>query len=234
MIGPSMPPTSPPASTRTVDRALTLLEFVVTAEHPPTLADCGRAAGLALSTTSRLLGTLTTQGFLRRSEDGRFWAGTRMLRSAAVCMRRLPVFDLSDDHLRQLAEETGETAYLLVPAEPGTAVYLRQVESAAAIRHASWLGQTIPLAGTATGAALAGEAGERGYATNRGAVEPDSATAAAPVYEAGGEIGAVVSVIAPAFRVDDERLHEIGRAVAAHARVLSAQLGARLDPAAPR
>jgi IclR family acetate operon transcriptional repressor len=223
-----MSTSTPPASTRTVDRALTLLEFVVTAEQPPTLAECGRAAGLALSTASRLLGTLTTQGFVRRAVDGRFWPGTRMLRSAAVCMRRLPVFDLSEEHLRALADETGETAYLLVAAEPGTAVYLRQVESAAAIRHASWLGRTIPLAGTATGAALAGDVGDVGYATNRGAVEPDSATAAAPVHEAAGGIGAVISVIAPAFRVDDDRLHEIGRMVASHARTLSAPLGAQL------
>jgi IclR family transcriptional regulator, acetate operon repressor len=219
----------PPAATRTAERALTLLEFAVTAEKPPGLAEAARAAGLALSTTSRLLGTLESLGFLHRASDGRYWPGTRTLRMSAVSMRTLPLYDLSEEHLRALADRTRETAYLIVPADPGRALYLRQFESINAVRHASWLGQTIPLRGTATGKALAGKVGKLGYAVNRGAVEPDSATAAAPVYGPDNQILAALSVIAPAYRVDDDFLHKIGDVVAQHALELSDQLGADIE-----
>jgi urocanate hydratase len=149
-----------------------------------------------------------------------------MFHLAASAMRSLPVHDLADEHLRALTAATGESAYLLIPSEPRFAVYVRQCESPSSVRYASWLGRAIPLSGTATGAAFRGELAEGGYATARDAIEPDTATAAAPVIDASGEIHAVISVIAPSFRVDDDQLRAIGELVAEHGRALSAQLGA--------
>ena len=213
------------ASTRTVERALSLLEHVATAERPPLLAEAARASGLALSTASRLLRTLETQGFVRRAGDGRYWPGTRLFQVAAGARRTLPVAELAEEHLRALADATGETAYLGVPDGGDRVIYLRQVESPRAIRHATWLGRTIPVEGTAIGAALHGQVGDDGYALNRGSIEPDSATAAAPVRDGAGEIVAAISVIAPSFRVDDDELNRIGRLVAEHANALSAEAG---------
>ncbi len=219
---------SPPAagSTRAVDRAFGLLQHVVTAPSAPTLAQAARSAQLPLSTVARLLSTLERQGLVRRGADGRYWPGPRMFHVAAATMRGLPAFEFAGEHLEALSAATGESAYLLVPAGSDQAVYIRQVQSASSIRHSSWLGHTIPLAGSATGAALAGAVGAEGYALNRGAVEPDTATAAAPVRSGDGSVVAAISVIAPAFRVDDAGLEAIGRLVAAHAQALSLELGA--------
>lgn len=163
---------------------------------------------------------------MRRDGDGRYRPGMRMLQLAAASTRSLPVLELADEHLRALAEATGETAYLVVLQEPGRGVYLRQIESPRAIRHAMWLGRSIPLEGTAVGAALAGSVGPGGYATNRGSIEPDSTTAAAPILDSAAAIVAAISVIGPTFRISDAELARIGSAVAAHARALSAELGA--------
>jgi DNA-binding IclR family transcriptional regulator len=215
----------PATSTRAVDRALLLLEYVVTASAAPTLAQAARSARLPVSTAARLLATLEGHGLIRRADDARYWPGVRMFQVAAATMRGLPVYELAAEHLEALCGETGESSYLLVPAGTDQAVYLRQMESPSSIRHASWVGRTIPLAGSATGAALAGATGEDGYALNRGAVEPDTATAAAPVYAGDGEIVAAITVIAPSFRVDDDRLNAIGRVVARHANALSLKIG---------
>jgi urocanate hydratase len=203
-----------------------LLSHVATAERPPTLAESARAADLALSTTSRLLRTLETQGYVRRAADGRYWPGTRIFQLGAVAMRALPAFELAVDHLVALADATGETAYLSIPDGDGNALYVRQVESPQSIRHASWLGQSIPLEDTALGVALAGKVDEMGFAVNRGGpIEPDAVTAASPVYDSSTAIVAGLSVIGPSFRIDDSEIDRIGRLVAAHAEELSAELG---------
>jgi urocanate hydratase len=224
-----MATSSSQGSTRTVDRALGLLAHVSTAERPPTLAEAARAVGLPLSTTSRLLRTLENQRYIRRTADGRYWPGAQMIQIAAVAMRTFRIFDLAQEHLEALSAESGESSFLAVPEGTGRAVYVRQVESSSFIRAAAWLGRTIPMNGTATGAALRGRVGPEGYATNRGAIEPDSVTAAAPVYAAGAEIQAAISVIGPAYRIDDVRLHDIGLSVVEHARTLSTEVGARVN-----
>ena len=217
----------PPAdSARAVSRALSLLEHVVTSETPPSLAESSRFVGLPVSTTARLLKALERRALIRRDAVGRYWPGVRMFHLATSAMRALPLHDLAEDHLRALTGATAESSYLLIPSSPGMGLYVRQVESPSSIRHASWVGRAIPLAGTATGAALVGSVGARGYAIGRHAVEPDTATAAAPVFAASGEIQAAISVIAPSFRVDDAQLEAIGALVAEHARALSAQIGA--------
>jgi urocanate hydratase len=158
-----------------------------------------------------------------------------MFHVGAAALRVLPIYDLAGDHLEALRVHTGESAYLLLPVGGDRAVYVRQAESDSSIRHASWLGRTIDLAGTATRRAFAGDVGEAGYVTNRGSsIEPDASTAAAPVRSAAGSIEAVISVIAPSFRVPDERLHAIARLVAEHARAMSRELGAPdAEPTAP-
>jgi urocanate hydratase len=230
----AMSSSGPADATRAVDRALSLLEYVVTSETAPSLTEAARLAALPVSTAARLLKGLERRRLVRRSADGRYWPGARMFHLAASAMRSLPVHDLADEHLRALTAATGESSYLLIGSEPGLAVYVRQCESPSSVRYASWLGRAIPLEGTATGAALRGETPAGGYTTARDAIEPDTATAAAPVIDGSGEIQSVISVIAPSFRVDDDRLRAIGGLVAEHARALSAQLGAPDEPALAR
>jgi DNA-binding IclR family transcriptional regulator len=227
-----VPTARPAGSTRAVDRALALLEHVVATPIGPTLVETARAAELPVSTAARLLNSLESRGLIRRAKDGRYWTGPRMFAVAAAAMRGLPVYELAEPHLNQLCAETGESSYLVMPVDEGRAVYIRQVQSRSSIRHASWLGRTIESTGTATGAALSGDVHE-GFAVNRGSIEPDAATAAAPVYSASGEIEAAISVIAPSFRLSDQRLIEVGRLVAARAGALSTELGAPAPSADP-
>ena len=217
--------------TRTVERALRVLTAVVMAEGRPALGAVAAQVELPLSTTSRLLRTLEREAFVHRADDGRYWPGSRLLQVGAMAIGGLPVAALAQPFLEDLARSTGETAYLLVPGETGRGVYVGQVQSESSIRHAEWLGRSISLEGTASGAALAGDVLPGGYALNRGAVEPDSATAAAAVADVRGRRVAVLSVIGPAFRIGDEDLHRIGRQVAGQAAALSARLGAGELPA---
>jgi DNA-binding IclR family transcriptional regulator len=210
--------------TRTVERALTLLSAV--AQDGGSLSQLARAAELSPSTASRLLATLASQELVRRDEHGHYHAGARLRQLAAASLRADPLHELAGPHLAALAAETGETANLAVAADRRRVVYLRQVAGPKLVQTAAWAGRTIPRRGTALGAALGGEVGDRGYVARSGAVEPEVTSIAAPVFGPDGEIVAALSVLAPTYRVTERRVAAWGRAVARHAGELSRELGA--------
>jgi len=206
-----------------VERALTLLTAV--AQDGGTLSELARAADLSPSTASRLLATLARQELVRRDEHGHYHAGARLRALAAASLRRDPLHELAGPRLTALASETGETANLAVAADPRRVVYLRQVASPKLVQTAGWVGRTVPCRGTALGAALRGDIGASGFVARTGAVEPDVISIAAPVYGAGGDIVAAISVLAPTYRMTPRRIEACGRAVARHAAALSRSLG---------
>jgi IclR family transcriptional regulator, acetate operon repressor len=208
---------------RAVDRALGLLSAAV--ETPATLTELARAAELAPSTASRLLGALQRHGFVRRGADGRFGSGPELMRLAAATLRAEPAYELADPHLAALTSETGETANLGVAGSDGV-VYLRQSVSPRTVRAESWVGRTVPLRATAIGAALQGRLGAHGYAVAAAAVEPDVTAIAAPFRDHRGEIAGALSITAPTYRTSDSDAAAYGRALVRHANELSRELGA--------
>lgn len=203
---------------------MTLLTAV--AQDGGTLSQLARAAELSPSTASRLLATLAGQELVHRDEHGRYRAGPRLRRLAAATLRSDPIYELAGPQLAALAGETGETANLAVAADARHAVYLRQVASPKLVQTAGWAGRTIPSRGTALGEALRGALDGGTYVARTGAVEPEVVSIAAPVYGAGGEIVAALSVLAPKYRMTPRRIEACGGAVARRAAELSRSLGA--------
>jgi DNA-binding IclR family transcriptional regulator len=205
----------------TVDRALGLLAATVGA--PQTLSELARGAELAPSTTSRLLGALADRGLVRRTGDGRFRPGPELVRLAAATLRGEPMYELALPHLTALTAATGETANLGVRTDGDRVVYLRQSVSPRMIRAESWVGRTVPMRGTAIGAALSGA---EGFTVEHGAVEPDVTAIAAAFRDHAGEIAGALSITAPTYRTSAEAAAAHGRVLAEHAAALSKELGA--------
>jgi DNA-binding IclR family transcriptional regulator len=221
-------------STRTVDRALQLLSSVVDGRTATSLTELSRSVELSPSTASRLLATLAQHGLVRRDDDGAYRPGARLLQAGADALRGEPLHELAGPHLAALAQETGETANLGIRMDARRALYLLQVPSPQLVRTASWAGRSIPLRGTAIGAALRGRVGADGYASTRTTIEPDVTAVAAPIV-ADGDVAGALSVIAPTYRTSDADVARIGAALLAHAAELSAELGAgRLGAARPQ
>lgn len=213
---------APAGATRTVERALSLLSAVAERGGNATLTELARDAELSPSTASRLLGTLASRGFVGRGTDGRFHIGPALRRIALRSWpQEEPLYELAGPHLVALADRTGETANLAVPADTGRVLYLRQHASPQLVRTATWTGRTVPRRGTALGAALDGRLLDGGYAIARNAVEPDVVAVAAPVLDESGRARAALSVIAPTYRTSEEDLHRYGRELVAHAHELA-------------
>ena len=68
-----------------------------------------------------------------------------------------------------------------------------------------------------------------GFVSMRSGVEADVAAVAAPIHRAGvaGEpsVVAVINVVGPSYRLDQQRLHEVGLVVGREARALSERFG---------
>ena len=216
-------------ATRTVERALDLLEAAASASDGLTLTELAQRTDLSASTASRLLSTLQLHRFLARTPDGRFGAGPRLRQLAVSAMREDPLYELAGPHLAALAGETRETANIGIALDDRRVLYLRQHPSPQFVRVAGWTGRTIPRRDTARGAALDGATGPEGFVVRRSSVEPDVTSIAAPIHGDGGEIIGALSVLAPRYRTTEAQEQTYGRAVAAHARELSERV--RLDDA---
>jgi DNA-binding IclR family transcriptional regulator len=210
------------ANVRTADRTFALLVAVVSSREPRSLADLTATTGLPLTTTARLLRGLEGSGYVECDSNGRYVIGLAFLRVAALAINSSPWLRVAQRHLRELAVETGESAYLAVLDESEThAVYVLRAPSPQPIRHWATQAGPQPIEGTAMGAALLGNVGSQGYVAVHGAVTPDTAAVAAPVRAATGEVKAAISVVGPSFRLSGDELESVGKAVCRLAHILS-------------
>jgi IclR family acetate operon transcriptional repressor len=207
---------------RGVGRAFELLEAVVGAGEL-TLSAAAEVAGLTPTTALRHLRALEALGYVRRDTDGVYGAGPAVWQLAARARGAGPLAHLvaaAEPILDELTAATGESSYLAV-TEGADALYLATSESTRSIRHVGWVGRTVPLAGTAVGAALAGAEGAQ-FRTST--IEPDIA-AVAHAVTLGGSTVAALSVIGPVHRVDDATAAAIGDAIGRAVRRLEATIG---------
>lgn len=207
---------------RSVGRVLDLLEIVL-AQGTCNLTTAATISGLTPTTALRHLRALEARGYVERDAGGQFSAGPTLVRIAGALRDDGPIERLiatAQPHLDQLALATGESAYLAL-SDGTTATYIATAESSRAIRHVGWVGQDIPLTGTAIGDALAAP----GHCTSRtGAVEPDI-TAVCRALPAPGKLGVALSVIGPEHRLREAGLEVAEVALATAADKLSRALG---------
>lgn len=204
-------------STRTVERALSLLAAVCErGESPLPLADAARETGLSASTALRLLRTLELQGFVHKGEAG-YRPGSRIIQLGAQALGNNSLATLAEPAMQRLVEQTGESAYLTVRATADEGIYLAVAEGTHSIRHTSWVGRMIPLAGSAAGAVLSNGVAAGEYILVNDAVEPDVTAIAAPIT-AGERTIAALSIVAPRYRLGPEQAQRIGELIAWEAR----------------
>lgn len=209
-------------STRTVERALSLLANVCE-KGDTSLADASRAVGLSPSTALRLLRTLEASGFVRRDDAGNYRAGSRLMQLGAQALGHESIIDVCREEMVGLEEATGESVYLSVNGHAKSALYISIVEGSHSVRHANWVGRTIPLDGSAAGLVLRGETPDAGFVVVERGIERDVTAIASPITAA-GRIVAAISILVPSYRMPDASAQQCGAVLAASARRLSATL----------
>jgi DNA-binding IclR family transcriptional regulator len=218
-------------ATRTVERALALLASVCD-RGGANLADTARDCELAPSTALRLLRTLETSGFVRKDDFGMYRPGSRIIQLGAQALSDESLIDLAGPAMDELATETGESVYLSVEGHAATAVYISIVEGTHSVRHASWVGRTVPLDTSAAGHALQGKVSDDGYVVVERGVETDVTAIASPVFSQ-ARIVAAMSLVVPSYRLTARQTTKYGRLLVAASADVSARLSSSPVPPAP-
>lgn len=136
---------------QSVDRALRLVEILAECPGDMGLSELASAACLPQGTTHRILRTLCSRGWVRRSGERRYASGTTLMRFSSVSQRALA--KAAEPYLAELVAISGESANLAV-LEGDHAVYLAQVPSPHRLRTFAEIGHRIPLHSTGVGKVL--------------------------------------------------------------------------------
>jgi DNA-binding IclR family transcriptional regulator len=145
------PTETPPIES--VDRALRLLQELARYGSGATLEELAEATGLPKSSVHRTLAALRGREFAIQQDDGRYLAGSELLRVAFDFYDRVDVRVVLHPMLVRLREELNETVHLGVLQGPDV-VYLDKLESRHPIRLTSTVGGRNPAHCTAVGKAL--------------------------------------------------------------------------------
>jgi len=136
-----------------VDRALRLLQELGRHGSGVMLEELADATSLPKSSVHRTLAALRSRGFAFQQEDGRYVAGSELLRVAFDFYDRVDVRVMLQPLLLRLRDELNETVHLGV-LEGADVVYLDKLESRHPLRLTSTIGGRNPAHCTAVGKAL--------------------------------------------------------------------------------
>jgi IclR family transcriptional regulator, acetate operon repressor len=129
-----------------VDRAAALLDLVVSSPQPRSFTSLVADAGLAKSTTSRLLQALERNRLVQRDRNGSYRPGAVFAvyasRSGAV-QDLADLAELSQAALERLADGSGETANFAVP-RGWAVVQIAQADGRYLLGATNWIGVEVP------------------------------------------------------------------------------------------
>jgi DNA-binding IclR family transcriptional regulator len=237
---------------QSADRALAILVSFTEQRRELGVGELAGDLGLHKSTVSRLLSTLEGRGLVRRAGE-RFAPGHELIRLGNLALDERALADLLQEPLAALARATGETVNLAV-RQGDLALNVHQIDGVHLVGVRDWTGHALPLHCTANGKALLAfgdeplpaalpartewtltEADEleehlelargRGFAVALEELELGLHAVAAPVFDVRDRCVAAVSVSAPAYRLPESRIPELGVESARAAAEASRRLG---------
>lgn len=227
-----------------VDKAVGLLRAV--SHSPASLADLVDRTGMARPTAYRLAVALEAHGLLCRDDAGRFAPGPALAELATATVAVDPLDEAAQAVLNRLRDVTGESSQLY-RRSGGVRRCVASAEPASGLRDTVPVGAELPMtAGSAAQVLLAwesphtaasllrratfapstlGTVRRRGWAASVGEREPGVASVSAPVFDAGGNVVAAVSVSGPIDRLTRSPGRVHAAEVVAAGRALSRAAG---------
>ncbi|MEA2612811.1 MAG: IclR family transcriptional regulator, acetate operon repressor [Chloroflexota bacterium] len=134
-------------------KMLTILELVLSAETPLSLAEIARRAELTKPTAHRLLQMLVERNYVRRTTARTYATGARALWLAGETLAQVNHSEMARPALRRLHDLIPETVHFAV-LSGNDVVYVEKFESRRPYRMASSIGMSLPLHCTAIGKSL--------------------------------------------------------------------------------
>lgn len=140
----SPPPKLTPTSD-TAKKTLGLLDVLSKGKREWTAAEVAKETGLPPSTVFRLLTTLVQLRFVEYDGESRkYQLGLKLLELGYLVSQRLDLPSRAMPYLRELAQESGETAHLSI-RDGSDGVFIAKVDGDHSVRMHTPLGRRVPL-----------------------------------------------------------------------------------------
>ena len=117
---------------QSVAKALRLLDLLMEAHQPLTLAALSEQTGWLKSTIHGLLSTMRESAVVDRQSDGRYCLGVRLFEYGCAVGASWSVSDLAKPHLQHLASVTGQSVFLSM-LNRSEVITIEQVQSRAGL-----------------------------------------------------------------------------------------------------
>jgi DNA-binding IclR family transcriptional regulator len=136
-----------------LEKASELIDCLGRAGEPVTLGYVRSALDMPKSSTHRLLNDLAALGIVRRTEDGRYSLGPRLLYWGEAAADTFDLRQVAEPPMRRLRDEVDESVHLYV-REHDTRICIAAVEGRQVLRPFIQLGRPLPLRVGAAGKVL--------------------------------------------------------------------------------
>jgi DNA-binding IclR family transcriptional regulator len=224
-------------------------------QSPRTVTELADVVGVSAVEIAPLLAALERHDLVAWDVDrSGLRPGTAALRFARSGVGREDLVELAQPSMRRLAEESGETANLILP-RPAATEAIAQVDGRHLLGATNWIGRELGLHCTAAGKVFLafgatqlpeGELQQvtpatvtsrdrlgreleairdQGYATIVDELEAGLSAVAAPVRDRGGAVIAALTASGASLRLAPQRLRLLGRVALEQAHALSTRLG---------
>ncbi len=240
-------------------RALDVLRVLGGADRPLSLSELVAQTQFSRTAAYNILTTYEIRGLVRRDSQNHYALGWGLLELGEQVRSRSALSDAARPLVEDLAESTGETVLLGV-LDQDSVIYVEKAESRRSVRMVESPGRRLPLHQTATGLVLLAHASAAfhdryvagladadgslvrqitemtemirmsGHAISVQDLDPDLASASAPVVGPGGEPMAALTVAGPATRLVRDRLEEFIPLLLAAASTIGKSVGSQHDP----
>lgn len=140
-------------SVQSVERALSILEYLAEEKRACGITEIGNAVSLHKSTVHRLIKTLVNKGYIEQEIDSdKYSLGNRVLFLAGSVLDRMDVRNIARPYIVKLSERVNEVVHLSI-LDGDEAVYIDKVEGLrqGSFRMNSQIGKRVPLYCTAVG-----------------------------------------------------------------------------------
>lgn len=135
-------------------RGLQVLRTFSRERQEQTVAEMARAVGIPRSTAFRIVYTLESAGFLRRTaDDARYQLGSPVLELGYSFLAGKELIDIANPVLRRLRDETSASSHLAV-REGRDVVYIARYQGNTSLVSAKSVGSRLPAHATAPGRVL--------------------------------------------------------------------------------
>lgn len=229
-------------STRSVDRAIDILECFSEGNTDLRVTDIARKLGLSKATVYRILRTLDARGYVSQNpENEKYRLGVQTLRLSRTFLSGLDFRRVALPYMKVVRDTLNESVNLFV-SNGERRVVVERLESTEPLRRILRIGDELPLNRGAAGkiflafdganhpdadAAELEQIRLKGYAISHGERALSASSVAVPLFNHTGKVAAVLAIAGPTVRFQEPALSRYIPVVVSNGAAISKELGHR-------